>query len=106
MSTGLIDSCQTDNDCPPGWECLPVQGQSYNWCRPTMATQPVGRPCELDCDCGEGFSCVSLEFGDIPACQIRCRGNQDCPAGMFCDPENDPAGPAANRLVCHFMFDQ
>lgn len=105
MSTGMLDSCQSDTDCAAGFDCLPVEGTGYDWCQPAMATQPVGRPCGFDCDCPAGYVCAQTDDTMQRFCQIRCRGNQDCPAGMVCDPEAAGTDFIANSLVCQFSQD-
>ncbi len=98
LSTGLLDSCTDSDDCAPGFECLPVEGADYNWCQATMPQNEIGTPCAYDCDCAAGMSCVTLRVEDGPSCQIKCRGNQDCPRSSLCDDPGNPAGP--NNLVC------
>lgn len=98
MSTGLLETCQSDADCDPGFACLPVPDQGFDWCQPAMDTDYVGAPCAVDCDCPGGFSCVTQQTGDEPTCQIKCRGNRDCPHPTTCDDPGSPTG--MNRLVC------
>lgn len=102
MSTGLLDACTGDTDCPAGHACRPDPVLAENVCVAAMATQPIGRPCDSDCECPAGYSCVAEPDAFTPSCQIRCRGNRDCPEGTRCDPRRAPAGPRANALVCGF----
>ncbi len=102
LSTGLIEECGSDADCAPGFACLPVEGTGQDWCQAAMATQPVGRPCDYHCDCPEGYSCVDMGEGGR-TCQIRCRGNLDCPSSMVCDPRAAGSEFVANLLVCNFQ---
>ncbi|MFH2008968.1 MAG: hypothetical protein ABI333_20430 [bacterium] len=99
LSTGLLDSCIVDTDCAPGYACLPVEGENYNWCRAAMDRNRLWDPCEADCECDPGFSCVKTRPDGTRSCQIRCRGNQDCPRGTRCD-SPDP-GVGQNLLYCH-----
>lgn len=103
LSTGLIDACEGDADCPPGHTCEPDSAAGYDLCVATMATQPMGRTCTSDCDCPAGYSCVADPIAFAPSCQIRCRGNRDCPLGTFCDAWESPAGAGANTLTCQFL---
>ncbi|MDY0003685.1 MAG: hypothetical protein RBU30_20465 [Polyangia bacterium] len=102
LATGMIEACESDSECPPGHTCEPDAAAGYSLCVATMATQPMGRPCDDDCDCPAGFSCIYDPAAFAPTCQIRCRGNRDCPRGTQCDPLESPAGAGANALLCQF----
>ena len=75
-----------------------MEGTDYNWCQATMPLEERGVNCVYDCDCAPGMSCVALRTDEAPTCQIKCRGNVDCPRSSFCDVPGDPTG--ANKLVC------
>jgi len=98
LSTGMLDTCESNADCDPGFACLPLPDQGFDWCQPAMDTDSIGTVCDVDCDCPDGFSCVGQRIGEAPTCQIRCRGNRDCPEPTFCDNFGSPTG--MNRLVC------
>ncbi len=98
LTTGLLDSCQSDADCAAGFACLPVEGQNYDWCQPAMDTDAMGMTCSVDCDCPDGFSCVSRPEDEAPTCQIKCRGNRDCPRPTACDVPGPNGG--FNQLTC------
>jgi len=98
LSTGLIETCVSNEDCAPGYACLPVPDQGFSWCLPSMDTDHVGAVCAVDCDCPDGFSCVSLRSDESATCQIKCRGNQDCPRPTVCDNPGTPGG--MNQLIC------
>ena len=103
LSTGLIDACATDDDCPPGHACRPDSAAGHSLCVAAMPTQPMGNPCQSHCDCPAGYSCIADPIAFTPTCQIRCRGNRDCPEETFCDHPETPAGPGSNLLTCQFL---
>lgn len=105
LTTGLIDACESNSDCPPGHTCRHDSSVGYALCVASMPTQPVGRPCQNDCDCPTGFSCIADPIAFTPTCEIRCRGNRDCPPGTHCDNHDAPAGPGSNLLTCQFLPD-
>lgn len=98
MSTGMLDTCLSGADCAVGFACLPVPDQGFDWCMPAMDTDHIDASCAVDCDCPEGFTCVSLRSDETATCQIKCRGNLDCPRPTTCDDPGSPTG--MNRLVC------
>ncbi len=98
LSTGLLESCESNTDCAAGYACLPVPELGFNWCLPAMDMDHMGATCAVDCDCRAGFSCVNRPEDEAPTCQIRCRGNLDCPRPTLCDDPSTPGG--MNNLIC------
>lgn len=97
LSTGLLESCTSDADCAAGYACL-AEPELGLVCLAAMDPDHRGTPCVVDCDCAQGFACVTLRPGEPPSCQIKCRGNRDCPRTTTCDDPGSPQG--FNRLVC------
>lgn len=100
LTTGLIDEC-VEGGCEPGFECRHNPEVGYRVCTAVMDPDYMDTPCEIDCDCPAGFSCLSLPYFDNKTCQIMCRGNQDCPdgIGIYCD----GPGHLENLLICAFV---
>jgi hypothetical protein len=98
LTTGMLDSCESNADCRAGFACIPAPDQGPDWCLPAMDIDHMGTTCAVDCDCPEGFSCVNRPEDEAPTCQIRCRGNLDCPRPTLCDDPGSPGG--MNHLIC------
>jgi len=73
-------ACTNDSDCRPGFSCKPLGDQpNTSWCQPTMETDALDQACHDDCDCPAGYSCAMTHARGGKTCQIKCRGELDCP---------------------------
>ena len=76
-----------NNDCPTGWDCLPVafpEG-TVRVCVP--ATGRLCNPCADDTEC-PGGACLTLDTERV--CGSSCSSPSDCTTGYTCAP--DPSG--------------
>jgi hypothetical protein len=69
------DTCETDEDCPAGFECQETEIARYcvDW-----RNLELSRPCECDEQCPAGQRCV-LSYRDVPTCEVPCLRTADCP---------------------------
>jgi len=88
--------------CPAGWACEWRGGNDAGTylCVPAMASGAIGMPCGTDCDCPAGYSCTEHDDTGQRTCQIKCRGNGDCPDTSECD---EPGSWSMNQQVCGWL---
>jgi hypothetical protein len=98
------DECAGDQDCQPGFTCQYVSDPDGRgeFCLPNMSTTEVGETCADDCDCSDGLSCVVTDDIGMRSCQIKCRGDWDCPGEMCCDAGD--LGWTDNLLRCDYCY--
>jgi len=80
---GALDAPATDDAPAPTDGCV----------RPEISLTDIGRDCEADMMCAEGYTChefsgVRLSF----SCAILCTNDCDCPAMTTCEMRSDKAG--------------
>ena len=99
--TGFVCTQECINECPNGWECLPVHnvGEDVAYiCVPSLPE--LCATCAADADCGGPADlCVSIGAKGDTVCSGACAPGQKCPAGFYCAGVTSVSGTSAAQCI-------
>ncbi len=84
-------------DCPGGWSCVGITGETDVTFLCIPRQDRLCQPCALDGQCNTGY-CVGLTEGN--RCTARCDDDGECPDGYTCEETTSDLNPNNTSMQC------
>ena len=99
VTSALGPVCSTTciEECPSGWNCVGIAGETDVTFLCVPKGDRVCEPCTVDTQCGSGY-CIEMEEGH--RCSASCDDDSDCNAGFSCEMTASEGTSGRSSLQC------